>query len=237
MRKNLTVGILKEEKSEWERRTPLTPSDVKWLVEKGVRVEVESSPKRVFKDSAYRRSGAKVVGEVDKATLLVGIKGPNEERAWREKIYMYFPHMTKGQPHNMPLLQKFMKNKVTLVDFEKITDRYGRRLVYFGRFAGICGMIDSLFYLGKRLEWKGIDNPFKYLWPSWKYSSFDELKKDMAKVGRQIRNKGFDARISPFIVGITGHGNASKGVQEALEILNPVEVHPKDMARFIIFPI
>ncbi len=61
MRKSLVVGILKETKSEWERRVPLIPEDVKWLVQKGITVEVESSPIRVFKDSEYRKSGAKIL--------------------------------------------------------------------------------------------------------------------------------------------------------------------------------
>ncbi|MGB2661340.1 MAG: hypothetical protein WBD04_03015, partial [Candidatus Omnitrophota bacterium] len=216
MRKNLVVGILKEEKSEWEGRAPLTPSDVRWLVEKGVGVEIESSPKRVFKDHAYRKRGAKIVNKINKAKLLVGIKGPSEQRAQRNKIYMYFTHMAKGQPQNMPLLKKFMKNKVTLVDYEKVTDIHGRRLVFFGRFAGICGIVDSLHYLGKRLKRKGIDNPFTLLKLSWEYPSLEELKKDMGRIDRHIRRKGFGKKISPFIIGITGHGNVSKGVQEIL---------------------
>ncbi|MGB3081919.1 MAG: hypothetical protein WBB86_02860 [Candidatus Omnitrophota bacterium] len=233
MRKNLVVGILKEEKSEWEGRAPLTPSDVKWLVEKGVGVEIESSPRRVFKDHAYRTSGAKIVDKIDKAKLLVGIKGPSEERAQRNKIYMYFTHMAKGQSQNMPLLKKFMKNKVTLVDYEKVTDIHGRRLVFFGRFAGICGIVDSLHYIGKRLKRKGIDNPFTLLKLSWEYRSLEELKKDMGRIDRHIRRKGFGKKISPFIIGITGHGNVSKGVQEILSLLNAVEIHPRDIGRFI----
>ncbi|MGD2279161.1 MAG: hypothetical protein PVH45_03580 [Candidatus Omnitrophota bacterium] len=233
MRKNLVVGILKEEKNEWERRAPLTPADVKWLVKRGVDVEVESSPIRVFKDQVYRKAGAKIVKKLDKADIVLGIKGPREEKVKRDKLYMFFSHMTKGQPQNMPLLKKMVKSDTTLVDYEKITDIYGRRLVYFGRYAGICGMVDSLFYLGRKLEWKGIDNPFALMKPSWAYNSFDDVKKDMEKVNRRIKRKGFAGKSSPFVVGITGHGNVSKGAQEVLELLNPVEVHPKDMKKFI----
>ncbi|MFQ5952611.1 MAG: hypothetical protein ACE5JK_04300 [Candidatus Omnitrophota bacterium] len=233
MRKNLVVGILKEEKNEWERRSPLTPSDVKWLVKRGIDVEVESSPIRVFRDQAYRRSGAKVVDKINKASLLMGIKGPLPEKVQRNKVYMFFSHTVKGQKQNMPLLEKVLKSGGTLVDYEKITDVDDKRLVYFGRFAGICGMVDSLYYLGKKLKWKGINNPFVRLKPSWGYGSLEELKKDMRKLGNHIRHKGLDDRISPFVIGITGHGNVSRGVQEILELLNPVEVHPRDMAKFI----
>ncbi len=36
-----------------------------------------------------------------------------------------------------------------------------------------------------------------------------------------------------LINGITGHGNVSRGVQEILELLNTVEIHPKNMSEFI----
>jgi alpha-aminoadipic semialdehyde synthase len=39
--------------------------------------------------------------------------------------------------------------------------------------------------------------------------------------------------LAPFIIGITGHGNASRGVQDILSPLAPIEVHPRDMKRFI----
>ncbi len=233
MRKGLIVGVLNERKNEWERRAPLTPSDVKWLVDKGIRVEVESSPIRVFPDSQYKNAGARIVKKTLNASLLVGIKEPLPEEVLEGKIYMLFSHTTKGQPYNLSLLKEFLKKRDTLIDYEKITDFYGRRLVYFGRFAGICGVTDSLYYFGKKLEWKELANPFHGLKPSWKYRSLEELKKEMTRIGRRIRRGMFDWRISPFIIGITGHGNVSRGAQEILGQLNPIEIHPRDMARFI----
>ncbi|MGR3301383.1 MAG: hypothetical protein ACUZ8I_02655 [Candidatus Scalindua sp.] len=55
MRNNLVVGILPESKNIWERRTPLTPKDVSWLVKRKIPVEVASSPLRIYKDSQYNR--------------------------------------------------------------------------------------------------------------------------------------------------------------------------------------
>ncbi len=34
MRKSLVVGILPESKNIWERRAPLSPKDIDWLIEK-----------------------------------------------------------------------------------------------------------------------------------------------------------------------------------------------------------
>ena len=231
MRENLIVGILKETK-EWEHRSPLVPSDVEWLVNRGVSVEVERSVHRVFSDHEYRKNGARLVDKIQKAGLLVGIKEPRVHDLHAKKIYMVFSHTAKGQFHNMPLLKTCLKKKITLIDYEKIVDLYGRRLVYFGKFAGVCGMTDSLHYLGKKLAWKGIENPFSLIKPAYAYDSLKALKKTLLKVGQQIHRQGFEKELSPFIVGITGHGNVSRGVQDVLEVLNPVEIHPKNMVQF-----
>ena len=37
------------------------------------------------------------------------------------------------------------------VDYEKMDDAYGKRVVAFGKYAGIAGMIDILHGLGLRL--------------------------------------------------------------------------------------
>ena len=233
MRKSLTIGILKENRGGLERRASLVPQDVKWLTSRGIKVEVESSQSRIFKDHEYKRAGARIVKKVKNASLLAGIKAPHMEELIPGSIYAVFSHTIKGQPYNMPLLKEILKKKITLLDYERITDIYGRRLVAFGRFAGICGMLDSFHFLGRRLETKEIDNPFISIKPSWEYSSLKEAGKDMEKVARFIRRKGLKRKISPFIIGITGHGNVSRGVQEVLRALNPAEIHPKDMARFI----
>ena len=92
---------------------------------------------------------------------------------------MVFSHTSKGQSSNIHLVKACLKKRVTLIDFEKIVDAHGRRLVYFGRFAGICGLVDSLHYLGKKLEWQGIKNPFTKIEPAYRYSSLESLKKAM----------------------------------------------------------
>ena len=232
MRKNLCVGVLRETRIG-ESRAPLTPSDVRWLIKRGVKVEVESNPTRIFSDKEYKAAGAKVLNKFQKATLLLGVKGPCVEDLYPDKVYMVFSHTIKGQSHNIPLLNACLKKDITLIDYEKITDSHQKRLVYFGRFAGICGLIDSLHYLGKKLEWQGFKNPFSSIQPAHKYSSLKDAKKAISELDNEIRAKGFIKELSPFIIGITGHGRVSGGVQEILEPLDPVEIHPRDMLRFI----
>jgi len=232
LRKSLCIGILRESK-ELERRTPLTPKDVKWLVKKGISVEIESSPIRIFKDKEYKEAGAKILHRFKKAKLLLGIKGQRIEDLYPNKVYMTFSHTTKGQPRNLPLLRACMEKSITLIDYEKITDLHGRRLVYFGRFAGICGLIDSFHYFGEKLEWERKNTPFSLIRPAHRYESLKQVKIDVSKLGKKIQSGGFDKALSPFIIGITGHGNVAKGVQEILNLLNPIEIHPRDAQRFV----
>ena len=231
MRKSLCIGILRESR-ELERRSPLTPRDVKWLTQRGIHVEIESSPARIFKDEEYKASGAKVVHRFKKARLLLGIKGQRIEDLYPNKVYMTFSHTAKGQPSNLPLLRACMEKHITLVDYEKITDLHGRRLVYFGRFAGICGLVDSFHYFGEKLEWERKKTPFSFIRPAHGYTSLKQVKSAMLKLNEKIRNGGFDGNLSPFVIGITGHGNVARGVHEVLNLLNPIEIHPRDMHRF-----
>ena len=232
MRKSLCVGILRETREE-EKRAPLTPQDVKWLVKRRIKVEVEASRGRIFKNIEYRKSGARVVDRFRKASFLIGIKAPKIEDIYGDKIYMTFSHTAKGQSQNIDLLNAFLKKGVTLIDYEKITDLYGKRIVYFGRFAGICGAVDSLYCFGKKLEWQGIKNPFSFLKPAYEYNSLNAVRQAMAKLYKDIQKKGFVKSLCPFIIGISGHGNVSKGAQEVLNPLNPIEIHPRDMLRFV----
>ncbi|MBD3426829.1 MAG: hypothetical protein GF409_06320 [Candidatus Omnitrophica bacterium] len=231
-REPLVVGILKE-KNPGEKRAPLSPQDVKWLIERGIQVEVESSSRRVFKDREYRKAGAEIVRDFSNASLLVGVKSPEPTDIIGGKTYMIFSHTVKGQKNNISLLKEFMRRNVTLIDYEKIKDKRGKRLVYFGKHAGICGMVDSLHYYAKKLKGKGVKTPFLSLKQSWKYKNVDELYKALEKVRDRISREGFPKPTKPFIVGIIGRGNVSAGVQEVLGLLGAIEVHPRDMVRFV----
>jgi alpha-aminoadipic semialdehyde synthase len=232
MRDPLIVGIIRETKGH-EHRAPLVPSDVEWLIDRGISVEVESSPDRVFSDDEYKKVGARIVERAGAASLLLGIKEPRVHDLLSNRTYMVFSHTAKGQTHNMPLLKACLKKKITLIDYEKIVDLYGTRLVYFGRFAGICGIVDSIHYLGKKLLFKGTENPFARIRPAHEYKSLKDIKLSFEGIAEIIRKKGFLKELSPFIVGITGHGNVSRGVQEILDLFSPVEIHPKDMMEFV----
>lgn len=229
MKKSLVVGILPESKNEWERRAPLSPKDVEWLVKKNISVEVVSSPLRIFNDAQYARYGAKIVTKFKKANLLIGIKEPPIDILIPDSVCMVFSHTTKGQTYNQSLLAAFLKKKITLIDYEHIKGSLGQRLVYFGRYAGICGMIDTLHVFGRKAKLLNNPNPFSDLKGAVHYRNYNSAKKTLKQVAEKIQKNGIGNKFAPFVIGILGHGNVSQGAQEVLEYIGAVDIHPKDI--------
>ena len=63
---------------------------------------------------------------------------------------MFFSHTIKGQKYNMSMLKKMMDLGCNLIDYEKIVDERGLRLVLSGWYDGLAGMVDTLWALGLR---------------------------------------------------------------------------------------
>jgi alpha-aminoadipic semialdehyde synthase len=143
------------------------------------------------------------------------------------KTYLFFSHTIKGQPDNMPLLQRIIDSGSTLIDYEKITDGHGRRLIYFGPFAGDAGAIDILSLMGEHWADKGIDTPFAAVRRAHQYDSVEAARAHLTEIGDKIRKDGLPEALSPFTVGILGYGNVSGGAQQVIDCL-PTERIPAD---------
>jgi len=223
------IGIRHEDKYVMERRVPLVPEHVKRLVEQGIEVQVQRSPKRIFKDEEFEAAGAKLVDDLNEPDLILGVKEMPVDFFEFQKTYIFFSHTIKGQSYNMPLLKRMMKKEINLIDYEKITNEKGQRLIFFGHFAGLAGMINSLWSAGMRYKELGIETPFTAINQTHTYNSLEEAKEDVAQVGEKIKTEGLPEHLSPFVTGITGYGNVSKGAQEILSLLPVEEVSPKEL--------
>lgn len=224
------VGIRYEDKYVMERRIALVPEHVKQLIEKGIEFEVVKSAKRIFKDEEYEKVGAELVDEITDSQVVLGVKEMPMDYFKKGRAYIFFSHTIKGQSYNMPLLNNMMDSEITLIDYEKIADDKGRRLIFFGRFAGLAGMINSLWSLGQRLKVQGMETCFLKIQQTHKYNSLNEAEEVIKQVGDFIRENGVPEIISPLVVGVTGYGNVSKGAQEILDLLPVEEVKPEDLA-------
>ena len=129
----------------------------------------------------------------------------------------------------MPLLQDILDSGASLIDYEKIEDEQGRRLIFFGRFAGLAGMINSLWSLGQRWQKSGVDTPFLKLQQTHHYNSLEDAKEVVKEIGAFIQENGLPENLSPLTIGITGYGNVSKGAQEILDLLPVAEISPEEL--------
>ncbi len=216
----MIIGIREEDKSIWERRVPLVPEDVKKLIEKGYRVIVEPSSHRVFKDEEFKNVGAEISRDLSPSKVILGVKEIPAQKI-EKKTYVFFSHTIKGQPYNMPMLKKILDEKATLIDYEKIVDDKGRRLIFFGHFAGYAGMIDALHLLGKKLELMGYRTPLSEIKRAYEYDSLEEAKNRIREIGKKLKDSELPEEILPLVFGFAGYGNVSRGAQEILNELNP----------------
>ena len=113
----LKIGIRREDMYAWERRVPLVPSDLADLASSdGFEFLVQSSEKRVFTDDEYRAAGHVVVESLEPCSVIIGLKEIPVEVFEQGKPYVFFSHVIKGQPANMPMLQRALDLGCTILD-------------------------------------------------------------------------------------------------------------------------
>lgn len=229
---SFTFGIRREDKNKWERRVPLIPRHIQKLKEQcDIDAIVQPSSIRVYLEKEYENAGAVINEDLSSCPVIFAVKEIPIDFFEPKKAYVFFSHTIKGQEYNMPMLKKMMDMKCNLIDYEKITDERGARLVFFGRFAGLAGMIDTLWSLGQRLQSQNIDTPFNEIKQTVHYKNLDDAKKHLEEVGEQIKENGIPESLTPMIVGFAGYGHVSNGAQEILDILPTEEISPKEIKK------
>ncbi len=226
--------IRAEDKNIWERRATIIPDDLKDILKQTqAAAYIEKSDKRVFKEEEYVQAGAQITEGMEKGDVIFGVKEIPTEKFLDEKVYLYFSHTIKGQKDNMPMLQKIIDSGSTLIDYEKITDEQGRRLVFFGRYAGDAGALDILWLMGEYWQAKGIDTPFKECRQANHYHSVEEAKAFLTTVGKQIKDDGLPQELAPLTIGVLGYGNVSQGAQQVFDCLPTQRVAPEELAALV----
>ena len=225
------IGIRREDKSVWERRVPIVPEDARELMEEhDVEIVVQPSPIRIFRDEEYVAVGARVQEDLSDCDVVLAIKEIPPHLLPSGKVCVFFAHVIKGQPYNMPMLKQLLDQACVLVDYEKVTDENDRRLIFFGRHAGQAGMLDTFWALGQRLRWEGIPNPFDALKQAHQYPDLETAEQAVLRAGARLRREGLAADLVPLVVGFAGYGRVSTGAQEVFDLLPSEEVAPGDLA-------
>ncbi len=226
------LGIRREDKNIWERRVPLSPEHLKRLKdEHDIHACLQPFPARAFSDDEYRQVGSRIDDDLSSCDVILAVKEIPPSLLLSDKIYLFFSHTIKGQPYNMPMLQQLIDSKSTLIDYECIADENGKRQVFFGRFAGLAGMLDALYALGQRYHTLGIKTPFLDLKPAYQYKDLADAKQHVDRVGSAIRRHGLSKAITPLTVGFAGYGHVSRGAQEIFNLLPHQTLAPDQLSR------
>lgn len=224
------IGIRREDKNMWERRVPIIPEHMREIAENhGIEFIVQPSGIRIFANNEYAGAGAKIEEDLSSCPVLFAVKEIPKETFQPGHTYVFFSHTIKGQKQNMPMLKHLMELGCTLIDYERVVDSRGRRLIFFGRHAGLAGMVDALWAFGGRCEWEGLNTPFSHIKQAREYRSLDEMKEKIVEVGGEIVSTGLPAAITPFVCGFAGYGHVSNGAQEIYDLLPVAEVSPQNL--------
>ena len=200
------------------------------LVKDGVKVIVQPSSRRIFADSLYTEAGAVVDKDLSPANMIIGVKQVPVDNIMNDKSYVFFSHTIKAQPENMKLLDACVERNVSLYDYECIVGADGVRLVAFGEYAGMVGMIDILQGLGVRLLADGYSTPFLSAPLAYMQPSLALNRTMVRKLGERIATEGLPAGLGPLVFTFTGGGNVGRGAKGIFELLPVKMVKPEDLA-------
>jgi len=204
------VGLIREGKVPVDKRVALTPAQAIELQNNfDVKVVVQPSDIRCFKEEEYKAIGIEIVEDVTDCDILLGVKEVPMPELIPNKTYFFFSHTSKEQPYNQKLLQTIIEKRIRLIDYEGLTDGRGARVVAFGRYAGIVGAYNGIKTYGERF------NLFK-LRPANACYDLDDLKTDYSKV-----------KLPPIKIILTGRGRVSKGAEEVLLGMKITRVTPQ----------
>jgi len=205
------IGIIREGKIPPDARAPLTPEQcAEAMVELPVRIVVQPSPVRCFKNEEYTAHGIHLQEDLSDCDVLLGIKEVPVAQLLGGKTYLFFSHTMKKQPHNRHLLQAVLQKNIRLIDYEALTDERGERLIAFGFYAGIVGAHNALWTWGRRTGQFSLPR----LCESHDYAEVLEVYEKLI--------------LPPLRIVLTGTGRVSTGAAKNLRDMGILQVAPEE---------
>ena len=204
----MKIGVLKEEKVPADKRVPLTPKQCRLLLDTypDIEISVKSSAIRCFSDAMYIAEGITIVDDLSDCDVLIGVKEVPKESLIANKTYLYFSHTIKEQFYNRELLLKMIELNINMVDYEVLRNKQGKRLLGFGRYAGIVGAYNGFLTYGLKSG--------KYnLKEAHNCEDRIEMESEMSKI-----------KLSNEKIIVTGNGRVGNGIMEIMEKSNIREV-------------
>ncbi|MFH6984616.1 NAD(P)-dependent oxidoreductase [Marinoscillum luteum] len=206
----IKIALIKEGKVPKDKRVALTPYQARQVMERFPEVDLvaQTSDIRCFTDQDYLNEGIHVVDTVDDCDILLGVKEVPIPNLIANKTYFFFSHTIKKQPYNQPLIREVISKKIRLIDYETLTDETGKRIIAFGRWAGIVGAYNGIWTFGKRYNLFDIRRASECF-------DLEDLKTEYEKV-----------KLPAIKIALTGGGRVAKGAMEVLHGMNIRKVTP-----------
>ena len=219
---NFKIGVLREGKVPPDFRVPLTPKQCRFIKDSYpfVDVVVQPSSIRKFDNQSYVDAGIVLQEDLSDCDLIMGVKEVQINDLIPNKKFMFFSHTIKKQSYNRSLLKSIIDNKIQLIDYEVLKNRVGKRLIGFGRYAGIVGC-----YNGFRAF--GLKHQLYILKKACECKDRAELNEELKKVVLPKNTK----------IVATGFGRVGFGAREILNLLPIVEVAPNEFSNSFDSPI
>lgn len=204
------IGLIREGKIPVDRRVALTPAQAREVMVRYPEVEIvaQTSDIRCYSDKDYERESIKIVQSIEDCQIILGVKEVPIPDLIEGKTYFFFSHTIKKQPYNQTLLLEILKKKIRMIDYETLTDLAGKRIIAFGRWAGIVGAYNGILTFGDRY------NLF-HLRKAHECFDLEDLKSEYVKV-----------KLPPIKIILTGGGRVAKGSIEVLLGLGIRKVTP-----------
>ena len=204
------IGLIKEGKTPPDRRVAFTPQQCVALQKQypTLKIVVQPSPIRGIADDEYIKMGIPLQEDLKDCDIIIGIKEVPIKDLLQNKQFLFFSHTHKLQPYNKPLLQACIQEKIQLTDYECLTWENGRRILGFGRFAGLIGAYMSFKAWGHKMK------TFQLPLPQECENLADMLTKLKSSV----------SFTKPIKIFISGRGRVASGIREILSALQIKEV-------------
>ena len=213
----MQFGIIKERKNPPDRRVVFSPEELVRLQNEyhEAKIKVESSDIRVFSDDAYKNLGIEVAADISDCDVFFGVKEIPVEYLIPNKKYFFFSHTIKKQLHNRKLLQAVLEKNIELYDHETIVDANNRRLIGFGRYAGIVGAYNGFRAFGI------------------KYDLFNIPKAETLQSKEDLITRLKRQTLPNIKIVLTGHGKVGMGAKEILDGMKVKQVSTDDFLNKI----
>lgn len=142
-----------------------------------------------------------MVDDLSDCDVLLGVKEVPVDALLPNKKYFFFSHTIKKQSYNRKLLQAIVEKNIQLFDHETVVDSENRRLIGFGRYAGIVGAYNGIRGFGLKFDLFNIPQPSTL---SGKEALVEKLRR---------------ITLPPVKIILTGSGKVGNGAAEILDAM------------------